>query len=342
MTLMETGVIESQGSIPAQPKPAQPPHARIGAYRFADAVIFSGDSTAFVARLELEPPGPADVVVEVIWSGVSAGTERLMWSGEMPPFPGLSYPLVPGYEAVGQIILASGAPERVGEVVFVPGARCFRGASGLFGASASHIVVPGMRAYTLTLASPREGVLLALAATAHHAIAGYPLPELIVGHGVLGRLAARLVVALGGDAPTIWEINAARREADDYPVIAPSTDERRNYRAVCDLSGDSAIIDKVLPHCVPGAEIVLAGFYSARPSFAFPLAFMKEMRLRVAAEWTPADLDAVSSLVHSGKLSLEGLITHIRPAAEADEAYRQAFSDAACLKMLIDWRPSNV
>lgn len=342
MTLMETGVIESQGSIPAQPKPAQTPHARIGAYRFADAVIFSGDGTARVAKLELEPPGPADVVVEVIWSGVSAGTERLMWSGEMPPFPGLSYPLVPGYEAVGKVVLAPSAPERVGETVFVPGARCFRGASGLFGASASHIVVPGMRAHTLTLASPREGVLLALAATAHHAIAGHPLPELIIGHGVLGRLAARLVLALGGSAPTVWETSEARRGVETYPVIAPSTDDRRSYGAVCDLSGDSGIIDKVLPHCARGAEIVLAGFYSARPSFAFPLAFMKEMRLRVAAEWTPADLDAVSSLVHSGKLSLAGLITHIRPAAEADEAYRQAFSDAACLKMLIDWRPSNV
>ena len=32
---------------------------------------------------------------------ISTGTERLLWSGRMPPFPGMGYPLVPGYESVG-------------------------------------------------------------------------------------------------------------------------------------------------------------------------------------------------------------------------------------------------
>jgi myo-inositol-1(or 4)-monophosphatase len=37
----------------------------------------------------------------VLHSGISTGTERLLWDGTMPPFPGLGYPLVPGYETVG-------------------------------------------------------------------------------------------------------------------------------------------------------------------------------------------------------------------------------------------------
>ena len=38
---------------------------------------------------------------------------------------------------------------------------------------------------------------------------------------------------------------------------------------------------------------MLAGFYSEPLSFAFPPAFMREARLRVAAEWKPSDLIAV-------------------------------------------------
>ncbi len=54
---------------------------------------------------------------------------------------------------------------------------------------------------------------MALAATARHAIAGFgtALPDLIVGHGVLGRLLARLTLAAGGTPPTVWELNPRRR-----------------------------------------------------------------------------------------------------------------------------------
>ena len=38
---------------------------------------------------------------------------------------------------------------------------------------------------------------------------------------------------------------------------------------------------------------MLAGFYSEPLSFAFPPAFMREARIRVAAEWRQADLVAV-------------------------------------------------
>lgn len=334
---METGILESSGISPTQPASAASPGAQVAPPGFANAVLFDGKRSVRLDRLALHPPQQGDVGVEVLWSGISTGTERLIWSGEMPPFPGLSYPLVPGYEAVGRIIYAPEALSRLGEIVFVPGARCFRDASGIFGGAASYLVVAGNRAHPVQMKDPREGVLLALAATAYHAVAGKNLPELIIGHGVLGRLAARLVIALGGKPPVVWETNPARRDASAYSVIAPDQDQRRDYTSVCDLSGDALIIDEVLPCCARGAEIVLAGFYSERPSFAFPAAFMKEMRLRIAAEWQPEDILAVGELVGGGRLSLRGLITHHFAAGDAGEAYRVAFSDPSCLKMIIDW-----
>jgi len=46
----------------------------------------------------------------------------------------------------------------------------------------------------------------------------------------------------------------------------------------------------------------------------------------------------VCRLIEAGRLSLDGLITHRAPAARAEEAYRTAFADPACLKMVLDWR----
>jgi 3-hydroxyethyl bacteriochlorophyllide a dehydrogenase len=165
-----------------------------------------------------------------------------------------------------------------------------------------------------------------------------PLPDLIIGHGVLGRLLARIAVLKGG-APVVWERNPGRATgAEGYQVLDPDADTRRDYRAIYDVSGDSNILDTLVMRLARGGEIVLAGFYSERLSFNFPHVFMREARIRVAAEWKDHDLVAARELAESGRLSLDELITHRHEATAADAAYRTAFGDPACLKMILDWR----
>ena len=301
------------------------------------AVVLQAPERIAVSRLTLAPLTPADVVVAVSHSGISTGTERLLWSGRMPSFPGMGYPLVPGYEAVGRVELAGAVSGlSVGQTVFVPGAKCFGEVRGLFGAAASRLVVPGARALPVPANWGPRGVLLALAATAQHALAG-GLPDLIVGHGVLGRLLARFAVAAGG-TPTVWERNPARTDgAAGYSVTNADADPRRDYACIADVSGDAGLLDTLVGRLAPGGEIVLAGFYSERLSFAFPPAFMREARLRIAAQWAPADLVAARDLVECGRVSLDGLITHCSDPAQAGDAYATAFDDPACLKMILDW-----
>lgn len=304
------------------------------------AVVLERPESLVLRSLELQSPGPEDVLVEVDWSGVSTGTERLLWSGRMPPFPGMGYPLVPGYEAVGRVVEAG--PESGltwGQRVFVPGSKGFVDHRGLFGAAARRVVLPGKRAVTVETRDPAEGVLLALAATALHAIRLSGVPELIVGHGVLGRLVARLVLALGGSVPTVWEIDTTRRAgARDYRVVSPEDDPRTDYKRICDVSGDPAILDRLIARLARGGDVVLAGFYADSLHFRFPPAFQREARILVAAEFTQDDLKGVSRMVSEGRLSLEGLITHRAKAPEASSAYRTAFEDPSCLKMVLDWR----
>ncbi len=305
------------------------------------AVVLNGPEQLELRRLALTPPDAGQVVVAIEWSGISTGTERLLWTGRMPPFPGMGYPLVPGYESVGRIVQNDSAtPLQIGDRVFVPGASCFGPVRGLFGGAASHLVVPASRVTRIADHLGEQGVLLALLATAQHALTGGDgrPADLIIGHGVLGRLLARLAVCAGG-TPVVWEKNPARAQgARGYQVIDPSSDPRRDYRSIYDVSGDASLIDTLIGRLARGGEIVLAGFYSEPITFAFPLAFMKEARLRVAAEWSPQDLQAVTALLTAGRLDLDGLITHRRAFDQAEDAYATAFGDPTCLKMLLDWR----
>ena len=310
------------------------------------AVVLEQPEKLALHDLDMAEPRDDDVVVDVEWSGISTGTEKLLYTGRMPMFPGMGYPLVPGYESVGRVRQAG--PEsghQVGERVFVPGARCFGEVRGLFGGAASRLVVPGGKAVTVSDELGERAVLLALAATAYHAVAGggrresIVPPDLIVGHGVLGRLLARMTVLAEYPAPTVWDTCAERRGGSQgYRVVHPDADERRDYRSIYDVSGDASILDRLISRLAPGGEIVLAGFYSEPLLFSFPPAFMREAQIRAAAEWKPADMLAVRELAESGFLPLDGLITHHAQASDAERAYRTAFGDSDCLKMVLDWR----
>ena len=317
----------------------------------AQAIVFQSPCNLSVRSLELRGLTDGDLEVEVEYSGISTGTERLLWDGSMPPFPGMGYPLVPGYETVGRVVRTQGdcgqgqSRLQPGAQVFVPGSYSFEGVNNLFGGDGSRLVVSHERVVKLHNDLGSQMVLLALAATAYHSVtfggsrAPAAPPELIIGHGVMGRLLARLTVAAGAPAPLVWETQAARRVgAEGYSVINPDEDTRKDYRAIYDVSGDSDILNRVIPRLAKGGEVVLAGFYKNDISFAFAPAFMREAQIRAAAEWKRADLLAVTQLVQTGRLCLDGLITHTESPARASDAYAAAFGDPQCLKMVLDWR----
>ena len=146
----------------------------------------------------------------------------------MPPFPGMGYPLVPGYEAAGEVVEAGArdAASSPATHVFVPGANCYDGAlrplrrrrapgwSRQPTASRAIDAAHGPRGRAAGAGRHR--------APRHGRAPDKALPELIVGHGVLGRLLARLTIAAGAPAPTVWEIDPGRRAgAEGYEVIAP-------------------------------------------------------------------------------------------------------------------------
>jgi bacteriochlorophyllide a dehydrogenase len=305
------------------------------------AVVFDRPRQLALKPLLVRERDEATCIVDVKWSGISTGTERLLWDGSMPEFPGMGYPLVPGYESVGRIAKGGSAGKfNEGDLVFVPGAKSFTDVKNLFGATASCLAADASKLVKVPESLGHNATLMSLAATAYHAvyIAGANV-DLIVGHGVLGRLVARLALAMGLEAPVVWEKNPARRKGNDgYEVVAPEKDLKRNYRSVLDASGDAGILDLAIGRLARNGVVTLAGFYSQPLSFAFAPAFMREATIRIAAEFTAANIDSVLTLIDSGDLSLDGLISHDAAAVDCALAYDTAFRDPSCTKMILDWK----
>ena len=307
------------------------------------AVVMSEPGSLSIQPVDLKIPSKEDIVIDINYSGISTGTEKLFYNGKMPQFPGMGYPLVPGYESTGEVVQApKDSNLKIGDMVFVPGADCYSGSvKSLFGGAAQMIISSPNRLIKIDPTMGCNGALFALAATARHAIAGFgnKMPDVIVGHGVLGRLLARLVMLAGEKPPIVWEKNILRHSgATDYEVVLPEYDERSDYDCIFDVSGDSEILDSLIGRVRKGGEVVLAGFYPDRIGFGFAQAFLKEVSLRVSAEFTPEDVATTKLLIEDGSLSFDGLISDVYSAKNANEAYNIAFNNAECLKMVLDWR----
>ena len=143
-----------------------------------------------IQPVDLKSPSKEDIVIDINYSGISTGTEKLFYNGKMPQFPGMGYPLVPGYESTGEVVQApKDSNLKIGDMVFVPGADCYSGSvKSLFGGAARMIISSPNRLIKIDSTMGCNGALFALAATARHAIAGFgnKMPDVIVGHGVLG------------------------------------------------------------------------------------------------------------------------------------------------------------
>ena len=108
--------------------------------------------------------------------------------------------------------------------MFVPGARCFGDVRGLFGGAASRVVLPAARTVAIdeALGEQRRAAGAGRHRPPRDRRRAAAQPDLIVGHGVLGRMLARLAVAAGA-SPVVWETNAGRRDgAAGYQVVDPA------------------------------------------------------------------------------------------------------------------------
>ena len=166
-------------------------------------------------RPALAKAGPGQALVRMLWSGLSRGTERLVFTGRVPAsehermraplqegsFP---FPVKYGYCAVGLVEAAAEAPELVGRRVF-----CLHPHQTRFA-----VPIPMLTPLPEAL-PPRRAVLAANMETALNALwdsgAGPGDRIVVVGAGLVGLLVTYLAAGLPGADVTVVDLDASRQ-----------------------------------------------------------------------------------------------------------------------------------
>ncbi|NJN99740.1 MAG: zinc-binding dehydrogenase [Anaerolineales bacterium] len=311
------------------------------------AVVITKPGEVGLQEVTLRPAGPDEVLVQTVYTSISAGTERMLLAGQMP-HPMLALPVVPGYETVGRVVEVGSnvSPEWVERWVYVGGAQCYEGINAAWGGQSALISAPAQRVVPLEGVEPRYGVLLALAATALHGLDVLnPQPGerlLVLGQGPVGQLAARLARSRG-----VWVAAADRNpnrlaysSADqivnvETDILAEAIAQPVN--AIIEATGSMEALAQALPLLAGGGAILLLGYYQALQLPYMPL-FLKEARLLTAKEWAAGDLLRCRDMIAQGALDVSAMLTHSLPISEVAAAYNVALNDAACLKLVLNWK----
>lgn len=303
------------------------------------ALVFDGARGVALRDVALRPLADGEVAVATRYSAISAGTEKMLWSGHLPRIPGLAYPLVPGYEAAG-VVTAAGAGVRgvaVGDEVFVGGAMCYADVAAAFGGQCAVLHKPAERVVPLHGIPLEHAPLLALAATSLHGVrragslAGRRV--LVIGMGAIGQFAARFAHAAGAE---VFERDLEPSRLGRIPGVAPG-DDVRDIDVLVECSGRSAMLAECAPVLRVNAAIVLLGFYE-RLDVSYPELFVREPAIYVAKEWAHEDLLDARDAIADGRVRVDDLAGAARfPVERFDAAYDAAFGDPSVLKVVLSW-----
>ena len=331
-----------------------------------DAVWFAAPGVAEIRAEAPQPVGPADVRVHTVVSGLSAGSELLVYRGlapaDLPPdLPTVAgdfgLPIKFGYASVGTVVEAGAdvAGLEVDDLVFAHHPH------------QTEYVVPSDFPVRLPKDVPVErGVFAANLETAATVVldANPRLDDavLVVGQGFDGLLVTMLLKRVGARPVIAVDLHPGRRDAavragadralapgDGLVTEALELTGGRGVDVAVEASGSPAAIQSCIDVMAFGGTVVVGSWYGTREvRLALGGAFHRR-RLRLVSSqvstldpslsprWTrERRTDLVRALL--AELPLEDLISHRFPFSDAPSAYE--LLDARpeeCLQVVLDY-----
>jgi 2-desacetyl-2-hydroxyethyl bacteriochlorophyllide A dehydrogenase len=325
--------------------------------------VFVGERDCQVEEIEVDDSalGPAEVLIEVEVSVVSAGTEVANYTGLDPgtrvPGSWNAYPHRPGYGAVGRVAgLPRGSQGPEGPAV--PGA--FKVGERVFAVCrhARYAVADTSRRPLVSLGpddDPHTMVLARMASVAITAVRKASAVDLgatavVVGLGLVGNFAAQLLQLSGMNVLGV-DLAAHRvamaREVGLNAIVVTAGSEReavqgeigRRADVVVEATGAPDASPIAVGLCRDGGDVVLLG--SPRGPFRGDATKLlsevhhRGLRLVGALEWTiplhsgpwqsrwslNEDFVALFDLLRRGKLRTEGLVTDVVGPWQAQDIY---------------------
>lgn len=306
------------------------------------AVVFPEANRFEMTELELEEPGPEDIVVRTLVTSISPGTERWVLRGK---HIGTKFPCVPGYHRIG-IVEECGKEVKTfqpGDVVYGSAGRWKGNIVPMFGAHLG-LSVGNHRAYHFINSSiPNQIELETLAFTIVAGVANRGVNAckihsgqrvLIIGAGFIGICAAQLAI-LRGAHPVLLEkdeerIGFAKKiipsvlSVDDKNLdevlnkIAPG-----GFDVLYDTVGNASTTDRMVQHTRYQGTLLLQAQYFDKEHCAIDLDQIKirELTAKTTCGIREEDWMQTMNNIRTRFLQIAPLITHRFDAEEALKGY---------------------
>jgi 2-desacetyl-2-hydroxyethyl bacteriochlorophyllide A dehydrogenase len=322
----------------------------------ARQVVITEPYQVAVREVELPAPSANQILVATEVSAVSAGTELAVWTGthqwlKDPTLPDWKFPFRPGYSAAGTIVAVGSAVEgwKVGERVAYPGNH----------ASAELLTIGHERGRLWRMPDKLDMEKAAVSCIARYGMgasirAGLTLGRsaAVLGLGIIGQFSLRCLSAAGAQPVVGIDAVPMRRQAAlaagaDF-VLDPSAGDireqlsrtlnRRGAEIVADATGVPDAVPTAMSLACDGGQVVVVGsprgrakdvnFYDdlhrryLEVSGAHGNMLFEPAHTRLAGAW---DIDKAQNWLlgslASGRLNLDGLITHRIAPEELNGAY---------------------
>jgi D-arabinitol dehydrogenase (NADP+) len=335
------------------------------------AVVFTGPGQLTVTDVPEPTPGPGEVLLRPVMTGVCGTDLHLLAGGFLA-----RYPLVPGHEIVAEVVAPGpvAAVPRPGTLVAVDNTelceRCDYCQAGqpLFcanfrslgvnapGGFADFMVARAEKCFPIEALDPLVAVMTEPLACAMHGADTLALAPgsdvLVFGAGPTGLLlsqllvhgnAARLTVA----APSPAKLDLARELGADHTVLVDRADPAAataelldraplGYDAVVEATGSPAVLAGCLPLTRTGGTVLVygVGAESDRWSISPYEVFARELTIKGSFAQTHCFGRALRALT-SGRVRTDGIVTDVVPLSAFDEALAAVRSSASVKAVVV-------
>ncbi len=327
-------------------------------------VVFPKPGEVRLDEVEVPEPRAEQVLTRTLLTGVSTGTELRVLCG----MEGLEFPLVPGYENLGEIIATGkGVDLPTGSLVFLPGSLETGPYARKWGGQVEYAVAdvadltpvpdgcdPFIALHTRVLSVAVHGMNRA-ALQAGEVVA-------IVGQGLIGNLALQVARARGAEVIAVDRLvdrlKVAAQAGAHHTVNTAEEDMQQAVRrlsnggvdvaveatGVADLADAVARLVRPMPWDPPyprRARVLLLGSYPRSLTFSYkPTLFTNEPDIIPSRSWTAEETTDSMKLLASGIVRPDVLDHRITDIDDAPDTYAD-LQEQRLTRAVFRWRHST-
>jgi bacteriochlorophyllide a dehydrogenase len=319
----------------------------------ARAVVFTAPERVDVWDVQLPEPGPEDVVIRTLCSGISIGTEGWILKNR---YKGVTYPLVTGYQFCGTVeqVGAQVGGFREGDLVFARSTRLAGDAvRPMWAGHVSRAVVAAKQVYRVPAGvSPAAASMAVMPAVPWHGIrlTGIEPGDLVVvvGQGQVGQYAAQLARLKGARVIAVEMLAdrlalSARYSADvalnperDDVAAAVAAEKPGGADVIIDTSANARAVNASFEWARQNGRYCLQGYYPETTALDLYTPHVKQLTF-----YNPTDCEGIDTMLQymaEGKVNVDGLITHTFAADEAAAAFDLAMNrPREAVAMVLQW-----